>query len=117
MPEITCRTMIYKAHKLPNGRVVCLDSEYAAHTMKIVSTQGDYDLAKSLGLCDDPTEALAQFEAEECQLGEEAAVRAYDDRHLSERAKTEAEQVESTTVRHLTEIPTAPKRGRPKRVQ
>lgn len=116
MPEITCRTMLYKAFKCANGRVVCVDADYLAHTTKIVSSQGEYDLSRSLGWCDDPQAALDQFEREECQLGEDAAVRAYDDRRLSDGAKTEAQQVESTTVRHLPDIPEAPKkRGRPKK--
>jgi hypothetical protein len=116
MPEILGRTTVFKAKKLANGKVVCIDVDELRETTKVVTAQ-DYDLAKSLGWCDSPKEALDRFEAEECQRGEDAAVRAYDDRRLSEQAKSEAERVESTTVRHIAEIPEAPrKRGRPKKL-
>ncbi len=105
------RTTLFKAIKHANGKVVVLDVDTLTATTKVV-TERDYDLSKSLGWCDSPADALAQFEHEEEAVGNDAAVRAFDDRHLSEAAKQEAEVVESRTVRHLPEIPEAPKKGR-----
>lgn len=109
------RTTVYRAIKLATGKVVCVDAAHLQQTSKVVTEQ-DYDLAKSLGWSDSPHEAMTRFEAEEQALGDEANHRAYGERNMSELAKTEAQQVESRTIRHLPEIPEAPKkRGRPKK--
>lgn len=108
-------TTLFRALKTPQGRHVCVDTEYLSATTKVVKTEAEYLLAASLGWCDSPQEAMAQLEREQDALSNDAAVRAFDDRHLSEAAKAEAEAVESSTLAHLPEIPAAPKRGRPKK--
>jgi hypothetical protein len=113
------RTMVYKAVKLDNGKVVCVDVEQLHQTTKVVNNQREYDIALGQGWSVGPQQAMDRFEAEECELGEAAALRAYEDQHMSPAAQAEAAQVDATTVRHLAEIPVAPKRGRgrPKKVQ
>src|SRR5689334_18013409 len=118
MPEF-CRTTVYKALKRPDGRLVCIDLDYLTRTSKVVASQRDYDIALGQGWVDDPQEAMRRLEAKEDAISEAAAVRAYDDRRMSDKAKAESEAIESTTVRHLTEIPEQPKRprGRPRKIQ
>jgi hypothetical protein len=109
------RTTVYRAKRLDNGKVVCVDADWLPETSKVV-TEADYDLAKSLGWCDSPQEAMAQFEQEQIALGDASLERAYEDRHLSEAAQAEVQAIESTTIRHLPEIPEGPKkRGRPRK--
>jgi len=111
-----CRTTVYKAILRPDGRHVVLDVDYLRTTTKVVATEAEYLLAKSLGWTDGPQEAMERLEAEEDQRSTDAAARAYDDQHLSDAAKAEVEAVESATIRHLPEIPAGPKkRGRPKK--
>ena len=115
MAAVIGRTTVFKAIKLATGQVVCVHPHHLTETTKVV-TEKDYDLAKSLGWCDSPQEALDRFEHEEQQIAADAMTRQYEDRTMSDRAQTEAQAVESTTVRHLPEIPEAPrKRGRPKK--
>jgi hypothetical protein len=105
-------TTLYRALRRPDGRYVCIDLDYLTQTTKVVREIGDYYLAKSLGWCDHPSDALARLDAEEEQRANDAAVRNFDDRHLSERARAEADEAVSHTIRHVADIPVAPKRGR-----
>lgn len=109
-------TTLYRAVRRPDGRYVCVDAEYLSQTSKVVRTEGDYLIAVGQGWCDHPDEAMARLEAEEEQLSTDAGVRNFDDRHLSENAKAEADEAVSGTIRHVAEIPVAPKRGRPKKI-
>lgn len=116
MSLITCRTMLYKAIRRSDGRHVVIDPSSLQQTTKIVDNDGDYLLAKSLGWCSSPQEALDRLEADEAEQGVNAAIRAYDDRRMSPEAQAEAEAVESRSMKHLAEIPEAPKkRGRPRK--
>lgn len=108
-------TTVYRAIRRPDGRIVCVDVDYLHETTKVVQDRAAYLLATSLGWSDHPTDAMQRKEAEEDQISEDAAVRHFDDRHLSDKAKAEAEEAESHTIRHLPEIPEAPKKGRPKK--
>lgn len=109
-------TTLFRSVRRSDGRHVCIDADHLAHTTKIVRDMADYHLAKSLGWHDHPTEAHAALEAEEEQISTDAGVRNFDDRHLSDKAKLEAEEAERHTIRHIADIPVAPKRGRPKKI-
>ncbi len=113
------RTTVFRALKLSNGKVVCVDAASLTQTTKVVNDQREYDIALGQGWSASPQAAMERFEEEEQALGNAANLRAYDDRRLSPAAQAEAAAVESTTIRHLPEIPEAPKRGRgrPKKVQ
>lgn len=106
---------LFRAVRRADGRHVCIDLDHLAATTKVVRTLADYHLAKSLGWHDHPNDAHKALEAEEDQLSTDAGVRNYDDRHLSEAAKDEAEAAERDTIRHMPEIPEAPKGGRKKK--
>jgi hypothetical protein len=108
-------TTLYKAMRRPDGRYVCVDAEYLTRTSKVVRTEGEYLLARSLGWCDGPQEAMAQLEKEEDEASTNAGIRNFDDRHLSDKAKAEADAAVSDTIRHIADIPVAPKKGRPKK--
>jgi hypothetical protein len=59
--------------------------------------------------------AAEAFDQGQQALAVAAAVRNYEDRNLSEKAKAEIDAAESASARHLGEIPATPikKRGRP----
>lgn len=60
--------------------------------------------------------AFEKLEAQEFEIAELAANRAFNDRKLSPEAQAEAERIDQSTGRHLAEIPAeriAPRRGRP----
>ena len=111
------RTTIFRAVKRPDGKVVCVDTDYLQQTTKVVATEGEYLILKGQGWTDDPQSAMDRFEEEEQALGRAAAERAYTDQTMSEAAQAEAVEYEKTTSRHVPEIPeVARKRGRPKKV-
>ena len=105
-------TTLFKAIRRPDGRIVCIDTDYLTRTTKVVKDERDYLLAKSLGWCDHPKDALDRMEREEDALSDAAALRHADDARMSPAALAEAAAVDATTIRHLPEIPIAPKRGR-----
>jgi hypothetical protein len=114
--------MLYRAIRRQDGRHVVLDPDHMSHTTKIVDNDRDYDLAISLGWVGHPLQALERLESAEDAISTDAAIRAYDDRRLSPEAQREASVIESTTVRHLPEIPEVSdrteaqrKRGRPRK--
>lgn len=110
------RTTLYKAIRLPDGRYVCVHPDHIQQTSKVVTNEADYLILIGQGWTDHPLTAMAQLEAAEDAISTDAAVRAFDDRHLSESAKAAAEQIESTTIRHLPEIPEQPKPGKRRKV-
>ena len=68
------------------------------------------------GWRDNPTEALAYFEAEEKNVGNLAAERAAKDIKMSDLAQKEAVEADAETEFHLPEIPEK-RRGRPRKEQ
>jgi hypothetical protein len=56
--------------------------------------------------------ALAALERQEFEYAELAANRAYTDRSMSDKARTEAAKVDEATVQHLPAIPDAKERKR-----
>ena len=101
-------TTLYRALKLPNGKVVCVDASVIAQTSKVVRNSDEYYKAVGQGWCDHPTTALERFEAEEAAVGQAAAERAYSDLRMSEPAQREAESYEKTVpLIHVPVIPEA----------
>ena len=111
------RTTIFRAVKRPDGKVVCIDTDYLQQTTKVVASEGEYLILKGQGWTDDPQSAMDRFEEEEQALGRAAAERAFTDQTMSEAAQEEAKAYESTVFQHVPEMPeVAKKRGRPKKV-
>ena len=103
-------TTLYRAMKLPNGQVVCVDLRVISQTSKVVRNSDEYYKAVGQGWCDHPNDALAQFERAEEAVGNAAAERAYRDLRMSEPAQREAEAYEKTVpLVHVPEIPEARK--------
>lgn len=106
-------TTLFKAVRLQNGKNVCIEADQLHATTKVVRSAGEYEHFVSQGWTDHPQQALDRLEAEQDQASTDAAVRAYDDQHMSEAAKAEAQVVEQASVQHIAEIPEGPKkRGR-----
>ncbi len=103
-------TTLYRALKLPNGKVVCVDISVIAQTSKVVRNSDEFYKAVGQGWTDHPDKALEQFEAEEQGVAQAAAERAYLDLRMSEMAQREAATYEKTVpLVHVAEIPEARK--------
>ncbi len=103
-------TTVYRALKLQNGKVVCIDATVMAQTSKVVRSSDEYYKAKGQGWCDGPDEALERFELDEQAVGNAAAERAYTDLRMSEPAQREAAAYEKTVpLQHVPVIPEASK--------
>jgi hypothetical protein len=101
-------TTLYRALKLPNGKVVCVDLSVIDQTSKIVRSSDEYHKAVGQGWCDHPSHALEQFERFEQELGNAAGNRAFHDLRMSEKAQKEAADYEKTVpLQHVPEIPEA----------
>ena len=113
MPWDGYPTTLFKAIRLVTGKNVCIDTEHLHATTKVVKSLGEYEHFIADGWSEHPTEALERLDKAQDEQSTNAAVRAYDDRHLSEAAQAEVAAVEQTTVEHLEAIPEGPKkRGR-----
>lgn len=104
-------TTLYRAMKLQNGKVVCVDVSVLSQTSKVVRSSDEFYKATGQGWCSDPQEALERFEQAEEAVGQAAAERAYTDLRMSEKAQREAEAYEKTVpgVQHVPVIPEARK--------
>ncbi len=110
MPWKGWPTTVYRALKLPNGKVVCADASVISQTSRVVRSSDEYYKAVGQGWVDHPDDALARFEAEEAAIGNAAAERAYYDLRMSEPAQREAEAYEKTVpLVHVPVIPEASK--------
>ena len=113
-------TTLYRALKLPNGKVVALDVEHLNATCLVARTPEQFYILIGQGwISGTPQEAMDAFEAEEQRIGNEAAYRAADDQGMSEAAQQEAADYEKTVpLAHVPVIPEQVKkpRGRPKKV-
>jgi hypothetical protein len=113
--KIEGRTMLFKATRLPNGQNVCVDIHALAATTRIVSTQREYEIAVGQGWSDHPVEAMARLESAQDAVSTDAAIRAYDDQHMSPKALEEAaESDQAGGFRHQPAVPEGPKRRKPK---
>jgi len=69
------------------------------------------------GWCESPQEALEWRQKLQDQIAEAAAVRNWEDRNMTDKAKDESAAAEADHFGHLPEIPEKPKRrGRPPKV-
>lgn len=101
-------TTLYRAMKLQNGKVVCVDLRVIDQTSKVVRSSDEYYKAVGQGWCDHPTLALEQFERFEQEIGNAAGERAYADAKMSEKAQREAADYEKTVpLQHVPVIPEA----------
>jgi len=100
-------TTLYRAMKLPNGQVVCVDARVISQTSKVVRNSDEYYKAIGQGWCAKPAEALERFEREEEAIGNLAAERAYSDQFMSRMAQQEAADYEKTVTSHVPVIPEA----------
>ena len=110
---------MYRALKLPNGKVVATDPEYLTATCVAARTSDQFYVLLGQGwIAGHPQDALDAFEASEQVVSNEATYRAADDQKMSDKAKAEAEAYEQSTPLHTPEIPEQVKkpRGRPKKV-
>ena len=101
------RMMLYRAMRLPNGKVVCVDVRVLSETTKVVRSSDEYYKALGQGWCEEPNAALEQYEREAETVGNLAAERAYADLRMSESVQREAEAYEATTPSHVPVIPEA----------
>ena len=100
-------TTLYRAKKLPNGKVVCVDIRVIHETSKVVRNSDEYYKAIGQGWCEHPDEALRRYELAEQEVGNAAAERAAADLKLSALAQQEAADYEKTVSTHVPEIPEA----------
>jgi len=116
--SISLPTTLFRAVRSETGANVCIHVDYLTSTTKVVRDLREYEVAIGQGWCDHPSEAMARLEAAQDAVSTAAAVRAYDDRRLSDSAQAEADAVDRAAgFTHLAEIPEAPrKRGRPKKI-
>jgi len=109
-------TTLFMAIRRSDGKNVCVDTDSLRSTTKVVRDLREYEVAIGQGWCDHPLEAMARLEAAQASLSVDAAVRAHDDRRMSEAAQAEADAADAATgFTFVPEVPEAPKkRGRPK---
>ena len=117
--------MLYKAQRHPMSNkwevalprdvisadrtVVVLDAEqFNATCQKTVRNQEEYDRALADGYRKTHAEALDYAEGREQEKAVEAAVRAFEDSKLSEKAQAEAAVREGTGGEHVPEIKALP---------
>ena len=103
-------TTLYRALKLPNGLVVCVDATVIHKTSKVVRSSDEYYKAVGQGWCSHPREAIERFELDEQAVSNAAAERAYSDLRMSEPAQREAEAYEKTVP--LVHVPVIPEVSR-----
>jgi hypothetical protein len=123
--------MLYMARRRPDGVVSVGEVEdaifarpgqppqpgsaemWSAQCQMTVMDEAEQIKALERGWRFTPAEALARFEEKERAIGEAAAVRAYEDRNMSDAAKAEIAEADAQTEEHLAEVPEKKKRGRP----
>jgi hypothetical protein len=107
MPWNGYPTTLYRALKLSNGKVVCVQADVIHRTSLVVRNEDAYLKAVGQGWCDHPDLALEQFERFEQEIGQASAERAYKDLRMSEPAQRESEAYEKTVSGHVPVIPEA----------
>jgi hypothetical protein len=123
--------MMYMARRRPDGVVSVGEVEdaifarpgqqpppgaaesWSAGCQIIVNDEAEQAKALERGWRYTPAEAMTRFEEKERAIGEAAAVRAYEDRNMSDAAKAEIAEADAETEEHLAEVPEKKKRGRP----
>jgi hypothetical protein len=109
--------MVYRAMRRDDGVPTTGGTAFWDQKCQLtVNDERELQRAYEGGWRDSPAEALEHFKSRENVKGEVAAIRAYEDRNMSDAAKTEAKAFESGSVEHAPEIPRAPKKGRRRRI-
>ncbi len=103
--------MLYKAESADGGPRIS--------GTKIVSDESQERMALGSGWSDGQQSALDAVEARNLEFAKLAANRAYNEKWMSESARSEANAIDEQTIQHLPEIPSTPikKRGRPVKVK
>jgi len=132
--------MLYKAAQMPNGkwaiamerplffgfrdanewqRACEMADKFTFDCQRTVQTAEEHARAREEGWRDTPGEAMEFRAALDKAIGDGAAVRNYEDRNMSEKAKAERDAAEAEHFGHLGEIPEKPirRRGRPPKKQ
>lgn len=127
--------MLYKAHKRPNGKVMCLEGQpptygwpggrdgelmyeraclevetFNRSCVKIVPDESAFRIAKGQGWADSPKDAIELFEREEQAIGQAAAEAVYAAQRMSGKAQRELEAASAATHAHVTDVPAPKKR-------
>ena len=101
----------------PDKTVVVLDAEqFNATCHLVVNDESEEKRAKEDGWRLSQKEAMDYVEGREQEKAVAAAVRAYEDKNMSEKAQAEAKAFEESTAEHVAEIPAKRKRGRPRKL-
>lgn len=100
-------TTLFRAMKLPNGQVVCVDVRVIGATTKVVRNSDEFYKAVGQGWCEHPSDALERFQREEEAVGNAAAERAHAELRMSPMAQQEAADYEKTVSTHVPVIPEA----------
>lgn len=99
--------MVYKAGRNAVGKIEILEHQ-------VVADEEEQRNLQSRGFSVTQEGALEGFQADDRELAKLAANRAYQERTMSDAARQEAQDYESSVDAHVAEIPEAPKkRGRP----
>lgn len=104
--------MLYKARRTSDGTMGVHDvnnEQFANSCQKIVMNESDEAVARGQGWAVTAKEAMARYAKDEDGVSEIAAVRAYEDRNMSDAAKAEAKAVEDASSSHVAEVPEAPR--------
>jgi len=80
----------------------------------IVESDREQQSQMEAGWRETPKEALAFAESRERSIGEQTAMRHYDDKRMSDAAKDEAAAVDASTDEHVPVIPEKRRPGRPR---
>ena len=95
--------MLYRGRTTPSGRL--------ERDERIVGSEAEEKLAAENGWHANPDVAVEAERKRQEDRGTAAAERAYADLRMSAAAQAEAAAIDSTTAKHLPEIPEQPKRS------
>lgn len=83
----------------------------------VVEDESQQERRLADGWARNPDEVKAAKRQYEMNIAKAATERAYDDRHLGEKARTELDAVEAAAEDHVLDVPVPKKRGRKPKVQ
>lgn len=108
----TMRVMTDRDILSPDNTVVILSKEsFDASCQMIVHDEHEHEKAKANGWRDTPQAARDYQDGAETEKAVAAAVRAHEDRNMSDRAKAEIKVVEEHSgTEHVAEMPEKPRR-------
>lgn len=134
--------MVYKAHKRPNGKVMCLEGQpqtygwpggrdgelayeracleveaFNRSCVKVVQDESALRIAKGQGWAETPQAAVELFEREEQAIGQAAAEAAHAAQRMSGKAQRELDAASAATHAHVTDVPAPKKRAYKRRAK